>query len=412
MTIREPVEVQAARGDSSTPIGRWPLTTVLWSAVAFAVPINYVLPSAIRTLWFVAIMGLIGFQVLFLRVARPLYPAIWVLAGFASLVAILTATDTSTIEENLFVGVQLIVLLGFGVFVLTANAITDQKFVQRVSVAFLIGESSSAAVAVFQLLGRSLFASGAVNGRAQGLAEHPNTLGLTAAVASLLALRILFVTRRSRVLVIGALILNLMALGASGSLSSMIAFALGVVVLIVCFRYHLLQIALGAIGFALVVWVVGTFSGLIRYLPSLTERYKQVTGQTAAEGSWALRKRTLDFAWGRIIEEPSFGNGLSARAGGSFNGVTTVHNLVLRGWYQGGVLLGIALAAITIAVLVVAVRAMIRREHGGEASILVAIFVFASMSPVLEQRHYWLMILMAWASISASLASRRRATPT
>ena len=155
--------------------GNWPVTTVLWSAIALCLPINYALPSATRFVWFITGMVLLCVPALFGRVSRPLYPAIWLFAGYASFVAILTATKIATVNDNLFVGAQLIALLGFGSFTLTHNAMHDPRFILRVSVAFLIGQTASALVAVLQLMGQSIVVSGkiygSVLGRAAGLAE-------------------------------------------------------------------------------------------------------------------------------------------------------------------------------------------------------------------------------------------------
>ncbi|CAA0128237.1 Uncharacterised protein [Mycolicibacterium vanbaalenii] len=382
----------------------------MWACVFFLLPINRALPLAPRTLWFAVILLLIAIPIISLRAARPLYPGIWAFAGYASVVAILTSTKTSTIEQNLFVGMQLFILLGFGVFALTASAVTEPKFVERVSGAFLIGQSLSAIAAVLQVLGQSALGAQAVHGRAPGLAGHPNSLGLLSCIAILLALQILVATRKFRVFVIAALSANMLALFASGSLSSFMAVAIGLLVFILCRREHVGKLTIGGIAFAVTLWLVGRFSGIVDYLPSVVQRYRQVTGQTDAESSWEFRMRTYDFAWSKVVEEPFFGNGLNAESSGTFNGITVTHNLVLRGWYQGGAFLAVAFALIVAAVLIVAARAIVRKEHGAEAAILVAIIAFALTSAFFEQRDYWLPLLFAWASISAAQIKLRQVT--
>jgi O-antigen ligase len=341
---------------------------------------------------------------------RPLYPAVWAFAGYASLVAVLTATKSATVEENLFVGAQLVLLVGFGPFAMTANALIDPRFVQRVSVAFLAGQVLSAIVAILQLMGRPVLGSEPLQGRAYGLAEHPNTLGLLSCLAILIALQMLLATRRFRLLTFGALVANVIALVASGSVSSMMALSIGLAVLIVSRRDLLGKMVLGVIACAIALWLVGKLSSVFNYLPSLTGRYGQVTGHTESVSSWGLRTLTYEFAWTRISEEPIFGVGLSPKYSGTYNGITVTHNVFLRAWYQGGILFAIAIALIVVAVLVVTFRAMIRKEYSGEASVLVAIFAFALTSALFEQRHFWLPVIVAWGSISA--AAIRQKGPT
>jgi O-antigen ligase len=403
MTTKQRVDTREGLTWSSQTKVPWASTTALGSVIAFVLPFNSQLPSVPRGSWFVCIVALIGIPMLLMQTGRrPLYPAVWAFAGYASLVAILTATKSATIVENLFIGAQLVLLVGFGPFAMTANALIDPKFVQRVSVAFLGGQSLSAIVAISQLLGRPVLGSEPLQGRAYGLAEHPNTLGLLSCLAILIALQMLLATRRFRLLAFGALVANIIALIASGSVSSMMALSIGLAVLIISRRDLLGKMALGIIACAVALWLVGKFSGVFNYLPSLTGRYGQVTGQTESVSSWGLRTLTYEFAWTRISEEPIFGVGLSPKYSGTYNGITVTHNVFLRAWYQGGFLFAVAIALIVIAVLIVTFRAMIRKEHSGEASVLIAIFAFALTSALFEQRHFWLPVIVAWASISAA----------
>ena len=155
------------------------------------------------------------------------------------------------------------------------------------------------------------------------------------------------------------------------------------------------------------LWLVARFSGVFTYLPSVTGRYGQVTGQTESVSSWKLRTLTYDFAWSRLTEDPLFGVGLGAKFSGTYNGITVTHNVFLRAWYQGGLLFGIAIGLIVIAVLIVSIRAMVEKQFGGEASVLVAVFAFALTSALFEQRHFWLPVLVAWGSISAAAIRQR-----
>lgn len=385
----------------------WVPTTVLGTAVAFVLPFNQQLPSAPRALWFACVLLLIGVPMLFMQVGRrPLYPAVWIFGAYAAIVAVLTATKEATVQENLFVGSQLVLLVGFGPFAMTANVLADPKFVQRVSVAFLIGQFLSDIAAVSQLLGVSIVGSEPVWGRAFGLAEHPDTLGFMSCLAILIALQFLLATRKYRLLALTALAASIMALIASGAVSAMMALAIGLVVLIIARRDRLGKIALSAIACTVVLWLAGRFSGVFTYLPSVQGRYLEVTGQTESDSSWEFRVLTYRFAWSRIVDEPISGVGLGAKYSETIARAAT-HNVFLRAWYQGGIILATAITAIVIAVLIIAIKAMIEKEHEAEASVLVAIFAFALTSSFFEQRQFWLPVLVAWGSISASIIKKR-----
>jgi O-antigen ligase len=407
MTTKQRVAAGASQIPPSDAKVPWAPTTVLGSAVALALPFNQQLHSATRALWFACVVALIGIPMLVTRGGRrPLYPAVWVFAGYAAIVAILTATKEGTIDENLFVGSQLVLLVGFGPFAMTANALIDPKFVQRVSVAFLVGQFLSDIAAILQLLGISAVGSGPVQGRALGLAEHPDTFGLMSSLAILIALQFLLATRKFRLLVLVALGANIMALIASGTLSAMMALLMGLTVLIIARRDYVGKMALSGIVCAVILWLVGRFSGIFNYLPSVQQRYLEVTGQTKIASSWEGRTLTYQLAWSKIMDDPVYGVGLNFKYSQIFNDAA-VHNVFLRAWYQGGIFLATAIALIVIAVLIVALRAMIKKVHGGEASVLVAIFAYALTSSYFEQRQFWLPVVVAWGSISAAAIKKR-----
>lgn len=384
-----------------------PLVTLLWVVIAAMLPVNRVIPLMPRALWFLGILALICAPVVFGRAARPLYPAVWAFAGFASIVATLTATKSIAIGDNLFVGMQLFVLLGLGVFAITGCALRDPKFVNRLSIGFLVGQTASSAAAIAQVLGQPLLGVAAFQGRALGLAGHPNTLGLLCCVGILIALQVLVSPGRLRLLTFVALAANVAALFASGSLSSFVAVSAGLIVWILCMRRRLGKLTVGAIASVAVLWLVGSSTGLADYLPSVAERYRQVSGQTNADGSWEIRTRTYSFAWQQIQDDPIFGSGLGAAASGTYNGVTVTHNIFLRAWYQGGIFLAVAMGLVLAAVLFVTVKSIAERRYAGEVGIIVALIAFALTSAFFEQRDYWLPILVAWGSISASEIRRR-----
>ncbi|WP_275572219.1 O-antigen ligase family protein [Mycolicibacterium vanbaalenii] len=389
------------------------MTTAIWAAISLLLPINWALPSVVRAIWFVAIAAMLFVPVLFLRVARPLYSGIWIFAGFAALVSVLLTADATALEENLFVGSQIILLLGLGVFTLTYNVVADEYFCNRLGAAFVIGQSLSSFVALAQVMG---FAVGVpaqitVDGRVGGLAEHQNTVGIMSTIAILLSMRIAFMSRKYRLLAMAAVSVNLVGLVGSGSLTAVLALALGSIVLVLSMRDNLGKILVWGIPFAAILWLLAMATNVSGYLPSLTDRFRQVTGQSRGlgENTSEIRLQTYDVAWREIVEDPLFGVGLGHRFSevSTSDGLHMVHNVLLRAWYQGGIFLVVAFALIIIAMLIVVFRAVAHRIYGAEASIFVAVLTYAALSPLLEQRHFWLPALLAWASISANSLKRR-----
>ena len=383
---------------------QWDLATILWSGLIFLLPMYRVLPPAGKFLWFASVFGLLVGSAVLWQLARPRYPVIWVFAGFASVFAMLTATNEATVKSNLAIGSQLAILLGLGVFVMTANANRSARFVELVSLAFVAGQTLSSLAGIAQVTGRSVFGSESIEGRASGLAQHPNTLGMMATIALLLCMSMLLQGTRHRIFVLAITVVNIGGLMATGSLSSLLAAALGVSVLLIAMRDRIKHLfaSVAAIGVALLL--VTTFTDITDGIRSPIDRYLQVTGQTSDASTWEIRQRTYDFAWENIKEQPFFGNGLAAEFGGTFNGITVTHNVFLRSWYQGGILLALAIALILAAVAIVAIRSMVRKESGTPAAVLVAMMGFALTSAFFEQPDYWIPALVAFAAIGQSRA--------
>jgi O-antigen ligase len=391
----------------------WPVSTVAWSVVGALTPINYALPPIARAAWFAAIGAMILVPMLAQNVSRPLYPAIWIFVGYASIVSIFLATNRSTVLGNVFVGAQLVLLFGFAPFVLTRLALSDPKFADRFFISFIAAQTLSSFVGFLQSAG---YAS--VNhidnndwyGRYPGLAEHQNSLGLMAALGTLLSLQMLTRGRRAA-LFLAAACVNIVGIVVSGSFSGVLALllGLGIAALSSRNRRQFVLIFLMSLASVLAVWMFVAFSGASNYLPSFVSRYRQVTGQTRASSSVEGRVGS----WQKVLETDAtdllFGQGLAETAGGVWADRTTefVHNTVLRAWFQGGIFLGIAFALIVVAILSAVIRSIARKECGTEAGVLVAVLTYAMLSPLLEQRQFWLPVLIAWGSISAAAIRSR-----
>lgn len=380
----------------------WTLHTVLWSFIAITLPAYRAFPDPIKLISFAGLYLLLAISVVAKRVRQPLYAGVWIFAGYSSCVAILTATNQATIKENLVVGGQLAVLLGFAVFVMTANAALDPRFIPRVSAAFLIGQTASSLAGIAQVLGQPVFGREASFGRAPGLSGHPNALGIMACVAILLCLYIATSFIRFRVAALIMLAANIGGILSTGSLSALMSLSVGVLVLLVCMRESLMKLALGAATFIPLLWLIASSTGYLKFFRSPQDRYLQVTGQVDAESTWEIRQRTYSFAWDEIKKEPIFGNGLGGEYGGTYDGITLTHNIFLRAWYQGGIFLAISIACILMALLLIGIRAVTKKTNAAEVSVLVAVMTFALTSAFFEQPDYWMPVLVAWASISAA----------
>ncbi|MBY4225554.1 O-antigen ligase family protein [Rhodococcus fascians] len=375
--------------------------TWAWSAVALAVPIYRTLPGSAALAWFGLTAALIIGGILTGRCARPArFAGIWIVAGYASLVAIVTATDLGSPSANLRVGVQLFVILGLGVFVLTGSVRRDPRFVATVVTAFLVTQTASAAAGIAQLSGFVILGQATINERSPGLSGHPNVLGVMASIAIIVCLAASQQTDKRRLLIAGCAAVNVGGLLATGSLSSMSACALGLLVAAFALRVRTATIVRVALAVTLTGWLVYTYTDLADKLSTPSSRFLQVTGQTDAASTLEIRSETYQFAWDAIQKSPWAGVGLSSNNAASFDNVTVVHNLFLRSWYQGGILLALAVALIVGAVILVALRSIGRGQDGAAAGVLVAVITFALTSAFFEQPYYWLPLLLAFAMLT------------
>ncbi|MBP1051953.1 O-antigen ligase family protein, partial [Rhodococcus qingshengii] len=123
--------------------------------------------------------------------------------------------------------------------------------------------------------------------------------------------------------------------------------------------------------------------------------------QTKAVSTLEIRNDTYGFAWDAIRAHPLSGVGLNAANAASFDNVTVVHNVFLRSWYQGGVVLALAVGLIICATALVAFRSMKSGKNAAAAGVLVAMMTFALTSAFFEQAYYWLPVVLAFACLSA-----------
>lgn len=296
------------------------------------------------------------------------------------------------------IGAQVLLFITFGPFAM--RRLVDIPGVLKAAVgAFLFAQSISSAAGIMQASGTAVFGWKTANGRSLGLASHPNILGVLASVAIVVILYLLFKTQvRKRPLLIG-LGVNIGGLLVSGSISSLSACVIGVLVFMFAARVSFKVIATLLVVGGAGLWGVTELaaSGLLR---GPAQRIAQVTGQTSDVSTLDIRQNTYAFAWEQIRRDPFFGRGLDSESGATFDGITLAHNILLRAWFQGGLGMGLAFALIYAAVAAMIIRSLVRGIDPAPAGVLAVVVGFSMTSAALQQGYFWLLLLGAWALLS------------
>ncbi|MBM4492979.1 O-antigen ligase family protein [Rhodococcus hoagii] len=307
---------------------------------------------------------------------------------------------SSSVLQSAYVGIKLGLLVGLTPFIIRYYSLERQSFTRYALTGFLAVQSMSAAAGLAQLAGASVAGLRANAGRANGLAIHPNVLGIMAAIAILVSFVLIHrTTGRTRLLAWGVIILNVAALIGSGSLSSMLSLAAGAVVLLVAMRATTRTV----IRTCAAVVMCSALALTLGYNPSaaidpIEGRVNTVLGlSNDGVASLSIRESTYEFAIDSIRSDPLIGVGMDSMHEGTFNGVTVVHNYLLRAWYQGGLLLFVTFLIVTIAMLGLACRSMISTRDGLQAAVITAVIVFGLTSAFYDQQQYWLPLLFAVA---------------
>lgn len=376
-------------------LGSW-----AWVLVAGIVPV-YRFAAESGMSWLPEmIIGLIAASLLFGRARSLPGAAVWIFAGISIVVAGAISGTSSNITASLRTAGALAVLLGITPFVLRYYFVHSKSFASRAATAFLLVQSISAIAALAQVAGMSVLGASANSGRANGLAGHPNVQGLMSVIAIVLIITVYrSVSPRFRALLVVCGGINLAALIATGSLSSLLSMAAALIVLIAARRAGLRTIFIGSACIVAVIMISLTigFDPSALFAP-VSHRIDVVTGETDGVASLGIRQQTYAFAWTYIQQDPFIGVGMDSMNQGTFNGITVVHNYILHAWYQGGLAMVVAIAAITLLLLRRIVSAMSTGERSSEAAIIAAIIVYALGSAFYDQQQYWLPLLFATVS--------------
>ncbi|MDQ1125483.1 O-antigen ligase [Microbacterium sp. SORGH_AS 505] len=381
--------------------------------IGAVLPLSWGLPSNLRAAWTVLVFGVLTVLLLAGRARMRPDGGTWIaaayLAGVSTLIAGFQADNLGAHIQN---GVYLIVLWGLAPPAFRWLASERSDILRSAAIGVIAGQSLSAAVAAAQALGGGTVLGIATEyGRASGLSGHPNILGIMGAVVLLMV--ITHMRGAGKPWKVLAAALNLAGVLATGSLTATLALLVGILVVILVYRVRLRVVFWSGVGLSLVGAIFVVVASRDGSLRTPWERVLQVTGQTGYISTASTRSETFDAAWRGIVRDPLLGVGLDDESGVTnliLDGEVVTHNIVLRAWFQGGIVLLIAVIliyALSFALIASAVR---RRLAAGEAAILATMLMFALTSATLQQPYFWLIVVAAAASAAMKVRGVQRPT--
>lgn len=375
----------------------------LVAVIFLFLPFSEALPAAASAAWTLLVFGLLAACLVFGKLRRPVGKWVWFVAAYLAVVGVVTSTaNADSIQAHIIIGVQIVAFLSLAPYALRYLA-TVEGLPAKAVTAFLVGQTISAGAAIGQAAGIASFGK-LINGRATGFAGHPNIVGVLSSVAAVILIHLMFKTGKRKLLLTVALVVNIGALVASGSVSSLIACGVGVVVYMIAARVSWRVPLLLAGGVVVVLWGLAQLdsSGVLR---NPIERIAQVTGQTGAISTLDIRQYTYAFAWEGIQSDPLFGRGLDDKSGATFDMFTLTHNVLLRAWFQGGLAMGFAFAIVYVVLAFLIIRAIVKGVDSAPAGVLAVIIGFSLTSAALQQGYFWMLIFGALALVQPKLLS-------
>jgi hypothetical protein len=310
------------------------------------------------------------------------------------------------------------------IFVLTVwqwtirHLLSDERWLKYALTAYVFGCSASGLVAILQLKAHVLISwGGLVNGRSFGLTHHPDdtgsflALGLVIAVG--LALHLGGGRAWWRVACIALIAIGLIF---SGSVSGMLCGLIGCFVLLA--RRGVNVGKLIAVGVVLVgIYIGGTAlqgNGTGGKSLNPIARFQAATGPESGGGnSVTPRIGTIKAAWDGVVASPIFGHGLDVESSlvyldRNVDVQYPTHNLILMGWYQGGLFFLVG----ELICIGVGLRRLMRRGvrnayvdmiFGGA----VAVLVFSMQAPTMFDRYFWFPFVLATTFPAVTRAAAR-----
>lgn len=381
--------------------------------IVFAVmPFAEGLGTAFGHIWqFLVFIMLVVFH-LTLPKARLEFRKYWIWAAVLATFGAVAATfNTSNLSQHLLTAVQILIFMTLGVTALRRIMKYSPRLRLCAYKAFLIGQTTSAIIAILQGVGIGILQSETLTGRSTGLSGHPNVLGLMSAVAVVLSIYGLIKSSHWPASLVVTAGLNILSLLLTGSLSALIAFTAGILVLAFVSRLRLSRLTAYA---SVLVLTSAAYLIVARSNPSLPnplDRAQQVTGNTQDIGTWNVRLEVYDMAFSRIMRNPFFGVGMDDTSGlfdHPLDGEVLTHNILIRAWLQGGILLLLSFILIYLSALVAIHKARRYALNGATCSTLAVILTFALTSAAFQQTYFWLLLAAAWSVMEPTSVYRPR----
>lgn len=382
----------------------------LWGVLLFVVvallPMARILEGTLGTIWSTSLLLFFLGSAVVGRLRKTYASPVWIFAAyFAAIGVVSSGYSTNNLTSHLQIGAQIVLFFALAPFVLSWYVNEQPKIRSLVVVALFAGQSVSAAAAIGQAAGLTIMDASAGYGRSPGLAGHPNTLGMMAGVAIVIALSLMLQRKGPRGPLLFVLALNAAALLTTGSISALLSAGLGVVVMLLAARVRLRAIVAVIGGSALALWLVTTLAAQISTVRSPLDRILQVTGQTDAAGTWDIRLMTFEYGINSILRDPIYGRGLDDASGVTFDGVTLVHNVLIRAWFQGGFAMALAFGAIYLVLLITVIRSIATGRNALPAAGLTVMAGFALTSASFQQAYFWVLFCALWAMFDFSRTS-------
>ncbi|WP_066041876.1 O-antigen ligase family protein [Herbiconiux solani] len=297
--------------------------------------------------------------------------------------------------------------------------LSDTRFLYRGAFAFALGGGITGAGTIAQsVLGPGVIPGTEITnaGRYTGFAQHVSDTGGITSAALIVAFGLIIAatTRRQR---FGA---AAVALGAgiglilSGSVSGLIAVAVGFLIFVIRRAIRPGTAVLIAVAGAAVFWIASAIQAATSNALDPWQRILQTLGLSAG-GRYAtseIRASTYQTAVDKTFLNP-FGYGLDP-ASSIVDGTFPAHNLLLAALYQGGLIFAIAILALIV-------RPFLGRWLRTDPSTLttailataVSAFVFAMTAPSMYNRYFWVPIalLLVARSLAGTTKDPLRASP-
>lgn len=335
-----------------------------------------------------------------------------VLAGLSVIISSQFAMDST---ESVVVGIRVLyVWLAIGA-ILAGTVDTKKQYATLLLQWFAVGAALSAAAAIGQAaLGIDIPGTSTVLNRMSGLTGHANAQGGVLGVALPITSSLLLVGIR-RLLNLFLLAFITVGLVLSASVSGMLAGLCGVVISLLILKRSK-RGAMVAILLGTAFWIASAFYTII--VPTAKTPWDRVADTTGrGEGISTVEQRQLTWsaAWQGIQNRPFAGHGLDPQSGETYGGMLA-HNILLLCWYQGGIILLLAVLAILFVASKRILAASLYGKQNIQAVVVIGAFtsalVGAMTGPQLYDRWFWLPVLLALVVSRVRGGSSRELDPS